>query len=32
MTQAIVDLQTQENVYQAALSVTSRMMNLSLTR
>ncbi len=30
LTEAIVDLKTQENVYQTALSITSRMLNLSL--
>jgi len=28
--QAVVDLKTQENVYQTALTITSRMLNLSL--
>ena len=30
LTQAIVDLKSQENVYQTALSITSRMLDLSL--
>ncbi|MHB9035445.1 MAG: flagellin N-terminal helical domain-containing protein [Armatimonadota bacterium] len=30
LTQAVIDLKTQENVYQTALSITSRMMDLSL--
>lgn len=30
ITQAIIDLKTQENVYQAALSVSTRMLELSL--
>lgn len=30
LAQAVVDLKTQENVYQAALAVTARMMSLSL--
>jgi flagellar hook-associated protein 3 FlgL len=30
LVEAVVDLKTQENVYQTALSITSRMMDLSL--